>query len=328
MDIRQQITDDIIEAMEKEGGIPPWRAGWTSHTAAINASSERPYKGINQLILGMQPYSDPRWMTYLQTKKMGTGVIVRHGEKGTRIVKMVEVDSKQRDNSESEQSEVLVVENGKKLVMKQFFVFNAEQVDGLVPLPERIANIQPADAVQAVVFGLQDTGMKLNFGGNQPAYYPRTDEIRIPVASDFHSLDDFHATLLHEAAHASGHPKRLARLHMDARFGSAEYSREELRAEIASAMMVGIMGLPLSETMIDSHAAYLSSWLNALRQDKNEIFKAAADAQKICDYLSEHALSTDLAFSENTQQATATTPKPKTTATPTPTPTPTRRMRM
>ena len=57
-------------------------------------------------------------------------------------------------------------------------------------------------------------------------------------ASEFTSLEDFHATLLHEAAgHATGHPKRLARLHMDARLGSPEYVREELRADLGRGLL-------------------------------------------------------------------------------------------
>lgn len=77
---------------------------------------------------------------------------------------------------------------------------------------------------------------------------------------------------------------------MDARFGSPEYAREELRAELVSSMMQGVIGLPPGPTMIAQHAAYLGSWLQALKNDKTEIFRAAADAQKICDYVSKLAV--------------------------------------
>jgi antirestriction protein ArdC len=53
----------------------------------------------------------------------------------------------------------------------------------------------------------------------------------------------------------------------------------------------GVCGLPLSSAMIDSHAGYVANWLQALKNDKFEIFRAAADAQKICDYLAERALA-------------------------------------
>jgi antirestriction protein ArdC len=135
----------------------------------------------------------------------------------------------------------------------------------------------------------------------------RRDEIRIPTVDHFHSLEDMHATILHECGHASGHMKRLSRPHMHARFGSAEYSREELRAELASAFMQGLVGLQPGPTMIESHASYLSSWLEVLRGDKGEIFRAAADAQRICDYLSERALQAR----PRVNQETSPEPDPK-----------------
>lgn len=291
MDIRQKVTDDIVAAIE--AGTPPWRRGWTTAGLPYNASSGKAYSGVNLVILSMQPTTaiDPRHLTFKQADHLG--LKVRKGAKGVQIVKMVEVDRHQaeREAKSGEAGEVLAEDGRRALVMKGYTVFNATQIDGMAPLPARECDIQPAEAVEAVVWGLQDTGMKLNFGAGQPAYSPRRDELLCPVASSFHSIEDMHATLLHECAHASGHPKRLSRLHLDARFGSAEYAREELRAELASAMMTGLIGLPLGPSMIESHAAYLSSWLDALRRDKTEIFRAAADAQRICDYLSERALS-------------------------------------
>jgi antirestriction protein ArdC len=293
MDIRQQITDSIVLAIEN-GGIPPWRKGWVSGMPHFNASSGQGYHGINQLLLGMQPYTDARWLTYRQAEHMG--LQVRKGEKGTRIVKMVEVDRNRAKAAAAQVGEILAEDDKRALVMKAYTVFNASQIDGMAPMPERQTDIQPAEAVEAIIFGLQEEAggrLKLNFGGNQPAYYPRTDEIRIPPASQFLSIEDFQGTLLHEAAHATGHPKRLARLHMDARFGSAEYGREELVAELTAAMTLASIGLPPSPTCMQSHAAYIASWLDVLRRDKQEIFRAAAQAQKACDYLQEKALKAE-----------------------------------
>lgn len=295
MDIRQQITDDIIKAMES--GVPPWRQGWSSGQLAFNASSGKVYQGVNQLILliHMQALGqthgggDPRYLTYRQAQHMG--LQVRRGEHGVRIVKLVEVERKRAKQAAGAEGEVVAEEGGKALLLKSYTVFSASQIDGIAPLPARECDVQPAEAVEAIVWGLQDTGLKLNFGHYQPAYDLRRDEIRIPNVEQFHSLDDFHGVLLHEAAHSSSHPKRLSRQHILGGFGSAEYAREELRAELASAFMQGLVGLPPSPTMIASHASYLSSWLEVLRNDKSEIFRAAADAQRICDYLSERALN-------------------------------------
>lgn len=284
MDIRQQITDDIIKALE--AGVPPWRQGWSSGLLAFNASSGQTYKGINQLLLGMQPHADPRWLTYKQAQHMG--LQVRRGERGVRVIKLVEVERTRAKQAAGGEGEVLSEENGKALVLKSYTVFNAAQIEGMAPMPARECDVKPAEAVEAIVWGLQDDGMKLNFGHYQPAYDLRRDEIRMPIAKDFNSLEIFHGTILHECGHASGHMTRLGRPHMHARFGSVEYSREELRVELASAFMQGLIGLPPA---IEESASYIASWLEVLRNDKNEIFKAAADAQRICDYLSERALN-------------------------------------
>lgn len=172
--------------------------------------------------------------------------------------------------------------------MKAYSVFNAEQVDGFAPFPARVCRIEPAEAVMAIAEGLQHKeggSLKIRFVGSQPAYSPRNDEVRIPPPAQHVSAEEFHASLLHECVHATGHPKRLARLHMDAKFGSAEYAREELVAELGTCMALMAVSLPPSKISLENHAAYIGSWLKLLREDKAEIFRAAAMAQKAADYL-------------------------------------------
>lgn len=290
MDIRQQVTDQIVNMMEQEGGVPPWRKSWSSAGGLhYNSASGAAYKGINQLILSIAPVAadgDVRWLTYKQAQALG--VQVRKGEKGTQIVKMVEVTRRQAAQEADAGGEVLAEDGSKALVMRAYTVFNASQIDGMAPLPVRECNVTCADAVEQIVFGMQGTGLKVNFGqGFQPCYIPRTDEVRCPPASEFDSLEDFHATLLHEAAgHGSQAMKRLAMMSMDPpRFGSGDYARLELVAELVSAQLGAELGLPMGPSLIQSHASYLASWLQVLKNDKNEIFRAAANAQKICDYV-------------------------------------------
>lgn len=288
-DIRQQITDQIIVAME--AGTPPWRKSWSSGGLHCNASSGASYKGINQLILGLTGQTDPRWLTYKQAEYMG--MQVRKGEHGTQIVKMVEVSRREAARDSEAGGEVLAEDGTKALVMRVYTVFNASQIDGMASMPVRECDVTCADAVEQIIFGLQRTGLKVNFGqGFQPCYIPRTDEVRCPPASEFESLEDFHATLLHEAAgHGSQAMKRLAFMSFEPPcFGSADYARLELLAELVSAQLGAELGLPMGPSLIESHASYLSSWLQVLKGDKNEIFRAAANAQKICDYVSQLAL--------------------------------------
>jgi len=304
MDIRQQMTDMIVTMMEREGGVPPWRKSWSS-TGGLhyNGASGAAYKGINQIICSISPAAasgDVRWLTYKQAQALG--VQVRKGEHGTQIVRMVEVSRRQTAQEAEIGGEVLAEDGSKALVMRVYTVFNASQIDGMAPMPVRECNVTCADAVEQIIFGLQGTGLKVNFGqGFQPCYVPRTDEVRCPPVSEFDSIEDFHATVLHECAgHGSQAMKRLAMMTIDPpRFGSAEYARLELVAELVSAQLGAELGLPMGPSLIQSHASYLSSWLQVLKGDKNEIFRAAANAQKICDYVNKLAVEAQpLAFKE------------------------------
>ena len=89
--------------------------------------------------------------------------------------------------------------------------------------------------------------------------------------------EEFAATALHELAHWTGHPSRLNR-DLQNRFGSSAYAMEELRAELESAFVAIELGIP---TDIPHHASYIANWIKPLKDDKREIFRAAADAQRI-----------------------------------------------
>ncbi|WP_341905900.1 zincin-like metallopeptidase domain-containing protein [Polaromonas sp. YR568] len=286
--IRQQITDQIVAAIE--AGTPPWRKGWSSPELHKNGLTQASYRGVNQVILAMTPYTDSRWLTWKQAETLG--VKVKRGSKGHRIVKMVEVD---RSRAASvQEGEVLAEDKGKALIMKGYVVFNAEQIEGLPDLPRPTNKVEPVAAVDALIEGMKGTGLTVLYGGGQPAYAPLTDTVKMPLPDRFHTTQDYAATMLHELAHASGNKKRLDRLNLYARFGSEEYSREELVAELSSAFLGAQLGMPMAASMMESHASYMASWLTVLKRDKNEIFRAAAEAQKIADYLAAWAPLPDL----------------------------------
>lgn len=278
--LRSQVTERIILSIE--AGAPPWRPGWSMGRPHQNLSTGKAYKGINQLLLAMAPYADPRWMTFKQATLAGCKV--KKGEHGTRIIKMVEV-MRNRVN-QGDDTEILGVEGKKALVMKAYTVFNAQQLEGAPPMEVATSNVEPVSAVEAIAEGLmKTTGLVVTVEGNQPCYIPARDIVKMPASRQFHAQGDWAACFLHELAHATGHRKRMNRPDCFARFGSELYAKEELRAELGAAMVSCQLGLPMGQTQIDSHAAYVSSWLQVLRRDKNEIFRAAADAQRIADYL-------------------------------------------
>ena len=104
----------------------------------------------------------------------------------------------------------------------------------------------------------------------------------MPEFADFHTSDDYYSTLAHELCHASGHVDRLARPTLIST-KREDYGREELVAELGAAFISATIGIKLHDR--EDHAAYLASWLQALRNDKRCIFTAARLAQDASDWL-------------------------------------------
>lgn len=279
-DVYQEVTDKIIDAMES--GALPWRKTWQG-----GATSSFPrritgehYKGINVLLLWMtanaRGYTADQWMTFQQAKKLGASV--RKGERGTGIVffKQITIEDKQTN------------EEKKVPVARAYTVFNVEQIDGL---PEKYYPVQldmfdsGARPIEELEAFYHSTGATIIKDGSQPRYCygPGKDQIHMPLVQQFETAHEYYGTLAHELIHWTGHSTRLDRLASQKR---EHYAFEELIAEIGACFITAERGGIYDET---NSAAYLQSWLKALKNDKRMIFKAAAAAQKASDYLIEAA---------------------------------------
>lgn len=304
----------IHSRADYSAGVPPWRKGWEVSGTQVNATTGKPYAGVNQVLLAMTAASlpqggDPRWLTLKQANAIGKRV--RKGEHSTKIVRMVEVAKNKPEGEASSRTEVLGEEEERRLVLKVYDVFHASQIDGMEPMAPRANKvIEPGPAVDALSEGMRQTGLVILHGAQGASYLPRIDTIRMPDKAAFHSSMDYASTLLHEMSHATGHTSRLARLAPSGQFTDQERAREELRAELASAMLGGELGLPMSQQQIDSHAAYLNSWHGLLANDPNEIFRAAADAQRIADYLRQVTLKPEVDTPKKEELATTSAPTP------------------
>ena len=104
----------------------------------------------------------------------------------------------------------------------------------------------------------------------------------MPEFADFHTSDGYYSTLAHELCHATGHSDRLARPTLLSS-KREDYAREELVAELGAAFVSGAIGIKFHDR--EDHAAFLASWLQALRNDKRCIFTAATQAQAAADWL-------------------------------------------
>ena len=279
------VAEKLIKQLE--AGTAPWQRPWNPGAASTflpyNPVTDNRYKGINALVLLSQNRDDQRWMTYKQATDAGAQV--RKGEKGTGIQYWKFVDE---HNQKDDTGKPLVDKQGKpvketvKLERPRVFfatVFNAEQIDGLSPIQRQAQTWNPLERAEAL---LASCGVPIHYNGNGRAFYrPLTDSIHLPDRELFPSAEKFYATALHELGHSTGHADRLNR-DLSHPFGSEGYAKEELRAEIASMILGDELGIGHDS---NQHATYVGSWIKALKEDPLEIFRAAADAEKIQAYV-------------------------------------------
>ncbi len=285
-DFRQEVTNQIIEMLE--GGTAPWQKPWESGALQLpfNPTTNRIYRGGNALhlmsVAVRKGYDDPRWLTYRQAQENGWQV--RKGEKGSQI-EFWQFDSPRRDPSAQDGGDTRET-SGREVagpIRRVYTVFNASQIDGIPKyVPRQRLEWEIADSGESI---LKNSGAHIHHDQRDRAFYSRSeDAIHLPPQEAFRSAADYYGTALHELAHWTGHPTRLNRqtLNESYRFGDPNYAKEELRAELASVFLAAERGIPHNP---EQHAAYVGSWIQTLRQDKNEIFRAAKDAHRAADFI-------------------------------------------
>lgn len=279
---REFLINEYIKALN-EGKIP-WAKGWESRNSRVrNGSTNKPYRGMNQLILNyvsdMKGYTDPRWYTYKQAKALGYQV--RRGEKASPIsFPTLYLNGK---SLTFDQLDALPKEDRDQVVWgrRAHSVFNAAQIDGVPELEKTsVRDIHGSKLVEDIQKGL---GTDLIHKGNEAYYRPIADLVVVPPKESFLSEEEYAATVLHELCHSTGHPSRLNR-DLGGRFGSERYAREELRAEIASSFLMQSLQMPMPQSHIDNHKAYIQSWIEVLKNEPKELFKAISEAEDIEKY--------------------------------------------
>lgn len=285
LNYRDEIATEIIARIE--AGTAPWQKPWKAGAigaAPFNPTSGKPYRGINDMWLTLQGHADPRWLTYNQAA--AAGAQVRKGEKSTTVeywqwsASMPLVDSNGQpvlDADGKPRTQETRLDRPRVFYAK---VFNAGQIDGLAPWIAPAPAFDPIERAEALIRG---AGIPVLPDQRDRAFYrPATDDIHLPPMAAFHNQASYYETALHELGHATGHPTRLSRSFGP--FGSEGYAREELRAEISSYMLARDLGISFDP---GNHAGYVESWLHALREDRNEIFHAAKDAEIIKTWVME-----------------------------------------
>lgn len=272
--VAEIVTNKIIAQLES--GTVPWQKPWANYLQS-NYGSKRAYTGFNQFLLQSEArekgYTSPYWATFAQISKDGGHI--KKDSKSTQVVfwKVQEYE-KESESGESETKQ--------SLFMRFYNVFNLDQVDG-IEKPEPVERkIESGQAVANTY--LTRENISLEIGGNTACYIPSRDTICMPTDAQFIDSSKKYATLFHEMVHSTGHEKRLNRKEKTAtqNFGSEEYSKEELVAELGASMLCYQTGI---EPEYDQSSAYIASWLKALKNDRNLLISASSKADKAVQFI-------------------------------------------
>lgn len=291
--LREQMVDVFIASLEEN--VIPWEQEWVSGIA-FNPVTKTRYSGTNAFWLMYQCYKnkwdDPRFCTFVQAKQKGWKIkpeskstIVEffspYDKKTKKKISWAEVNRLADELSREEYDERI------SFIVSFYRVFNAEQIEG-IPEYKKETSSWDKDSVIALRDNLfKNMEVKFYEEGNKAFYSPAFDSITLPPIDMFKSEYGYLATMLHESGHATGSKSRLDR-NLSGGFGSPDYAREELRAEISSAFTSQEIGVANKDfEHLDNHKAYIQNWISILKNEPQELFKAIKDAETISDYLLE-----------------------------------------
>lgn len=277
INVYEMVTNRIIEQLENN--IVPWEKPWSGTIdGAFNRVSKKPYSILNQMLLKY----DGEYASFKQWKDLGGHI--RKGEKSEMVVfwKMYPIKEKQDDGTEIIKTIPL---------LKYINVFHISQVDGVEPLKQKVTHdIEPIDKAEKI---LNDYWNRENITiehvkGDKAFYSPMFDKIQLPLFEQFKSSEEYYSTATHESVHSTMKTSRCNRQEdrkgKIVSFGSEEYSKEELVAEIGSAQLMNIIGIETTKSFRNS-TAYIQSWLKVLRNDNKFIVSASSKAEKAVNYI-------------------------------------------
>lgn len=277
INVYELVTNRIIEQLENN--IIPWEKPWNGTIdGAFNRVSKKPYSILNQMLLKY----DGEYASFKQWKDLGGHI--RKGEKSEMVVfwKMYPIKEKQDDGTEIIKTIPL---------LKYINVFHISQVDGVEPLKQKVIHdIEPIDKAEKI---LNDYWNRENITiehvkGDKAFYSPMFDKIQLPLFEQFKQSEEYYSTAFHESIHSTMKTSRCNRQEdrkgKVVSFGSEEYSKEELVAEVGSAQLMNMVGIETTKSFRNS-TAYIQSWLKVLRNDNKFIVSASSKAEKVVNYI-------------------------------------------
>lgn len=275
--VYDMVTNRIIAELEK--GKIPWQKPWTGiRSGAYNRITKRPYSLLNQMLL----QHNGEYATFKQWQDLGGHI--RKGEK-SEIVCFWKIFESKENNPDTEEIEI------KKIPLLRYYnVFHISQVEGVEPLTEEQLNdkVEPIEAGDKIITEyIKREHLKfVECKSNQAYYSPSNDTVVVPLKEQCQLINEWYSIAFHEISHSSGYKSRLNRIQTGAisAFGSQDYSKEELVAELSSATLMSVAGLETPKTFRNS-TAYIQNWLQVLRNDNKFIVSASSKAEKAVNYI-------------------------------------------
>jgi len=277
-DVYEIVTQRIIDKLK--AGVIPWQKKWMSkHRRPENFVSKRKYKGIlNMMLLSSLGYDSPYFLTFNQGKKLKAKL--RKGEKGCPVTFWKILDKEEIDKDTGEKKKK------KFFFLRYFTVFNVEQFDDLdypKPVqPEEAKDFDPIKTSEELIARFPADTAKIKHAGDSAFYSPLNDSITLPKKETFDSEQDYYNVRFHETVHSTGHSSRLDRIKSTS-FGSNEYGKEELVAELGASFLCSEAGI--FNSIADNSASYLDNWIKALKGDSKLLTGACSGARKAVEWL-------------------------------------------
>ena len=276
--VNEIVTNRIIEELEK--GNIPWQRPWsTAGRYAMSHSTKKPYSLLNQMLLRPGEY-----LTFEECKREGGKV--KKGEKGNFVVSWAKIKKVETDEEGNERTTIIPR-------LKYYYVFEVSQCEGIerncTEDPKTYGNTPVESAENIITAYINRETVTFTATDSNMAYYsPSEDVVVVPDLKYFEAVEEYYSTSFHELTHSTMHPDRCNRAEerkgKKVAFGSEEYSKEELVAEIGAATLVNMIGLE-SDKSFKNSVSYIQSWIGKLKNDKNLIVSASSRAEKAVNYI-------------------------------------------
>lgn len=307
----KKLTEKVIADL-KEGKFFAWDPQCVRAPLPHNIRGKKTYRGFNRVLLMFQQqingWKDSRWLTARQLKEKGGTLLDEEKQRPTMVSyfifdepvkihkdgKWIQVYEKDEDGN------YILDDNGKKKPKIRHlnrpkemisYVYNVCQTTLQIEPEQKDPNIDVTKRNEILEKIIENSEAKVYHDQLSRNYYsPSLDQIHVMPKSKFTSMDGYYATVTHEIVHSTGHESRNNR-NLKNSFGSKDYAREELCAEMGSMFLSQEYGIEFDESHYKNHAAYLLNWIQVLEKNPDELYKASQQAMAAIQYIKKNILT-------------------------------------